>query len=108
MFTCMAAAIDGGEALLAQVRLRDLTNQAQIVGSHEARGPAKQILPDSAFLVKQPLHFVFQYCSQVAARRNFDRKASSMRKLITATGHPLQFTKGVRQNLSADLVHLIR
>ncbi len=92
----------------SQVRLTDLTKAARIVGSHQAQGPAKQILPDSNFLTDKPLQHAFVECSQRARTRNAHRKANSLRALMTRAGGRLEFSRAARQAVTPAVLQLIR
>ena len=86
-----------------------LRKQARIVGAHEARGPARQILPDDNFLQSLSVRDAFHDCSQKAAARNTKRKASSLRGLVTANGQRVEFDRAGRERwLTPGLTQLIR
>ena len=95
-------------SLYLQARLHNLTRAAHIVGSHEAQGPAKQILPDSNFLSVQPLRQAFVDCSQRARTRNAHRKANSLRALVTTSGRRVGFTREGREAISLAVLQMIR
>lgn len=75
---------------------------------HEARGRAQQILPDDNFRSVTTVRDAFFECSQLAQQRNRQRKAKSMRGLVTADGQQVQFTSEARRNISEHVVELIR
>lgn len=91
-----------------QARLDNLTKASRILQSHEATGPSKQIVPDAAFLVEQPLHSVFQRCTESANTRNKHRKTSSLTGLVTSGGQRVSFSKQARDKLPAEVLQLIR
>lgn len=91
-----------------QEQLNKLSKAARIIGSHEARGPAKQILPDSSFLSTLPLQQAFVECAQRARARNVNRKASSMKALVTHNRARVKFTGAARNTISPALLQLIR
>lgn len=76
--------------------------------SHEASGPARQILPDDSFLTADTVRGAFYACSQKAQHRHRQRKDSSLRKLVTADSQRITFSVAARNNISKDVVHLIR
>lgn len=94
--------------MCAQAQLSNLTAAARIIRSHQAVGPAKQILPDSAFLVKQPLQQVFQQCTRVANERNANRKATSLKGLVTSDGRRVEFSREARDMIPKAVEQLIR
>lgn len=91
-----------------QARLDNLTKASRILQSHEATGPSKQVVPDAAFLVEQPLHSVFQRCTESANTRNKHRKTISLAGLVTSGGKRVSFSKQARNKLPADVLQLIR
>ena len=76
--------------------------------SHEASGPARQILPDDSFLTEDTVRDAFEACSQKAQHRHRQRKDKSLRNLVTADGQRITFSAAARRNISKDVVHFIR
>ena len=95
-------------AALPQADVKAAGQEAAIVRSHEASGPARQILPDDSFLTEDTVRDAFYACSQKAQHRHRQRKDSSLRKLVTADGQHIIFSAAARNTISKDTVHLIR
>lgn len=101
-------AVERGPIVWLQEQLNKVSKAAHIVSSHKARGPAKQILPDSSFLSTLPLQQAFVECAQRARTRNANRKASSMKALVTINRARVEFTGAARNTISPALLQLIR
>jgi hypothetical protein len=78
------------------------------VRSHEASGPARQIVPDDSFQMEATVRDAFFDCSQRAQQRNRQRKATSMRGLVTTNGQNITFSAAARRNVSEDILQMIR
>ena len=100
--------VERGPTGWLQEQLNKLSKAARIVGSHEARGPAKQILPDSSFRSTLPLQQAFVECAQRARTRNANRKARSMRGLVTHDGALVEFSGAARNAISPAVLQKIR
>lgn len=91
-----------------QEEVRAVSQEAHIVHGHEARGRAQQILPDDNFRSVTTVRDAFFECSQLAQQRNRQRKANSLRGLVTADGQQVQFSSEARRNINEHVVELIR
>lgn len=97
-------------AELAEIkeRLKKLLGASRILRSHQAEGPAKQIMPDSAFLVNQPLQLAYQLCTRDAIGKSASRRVSSLGGLVTWNKRHTEFSQEARDLIPADVVQLIR
>jgi hypothetical protein len=95
-------------AALLQADVKAAGQEAAIVRSHEASGPARQILPDDSFHTEDTVRGAFYACSQKAQHRHRQRKDSSLRNLVTSDGQRIAFSAAARRNISKDVVHSIR
>lgn len=96
------------DTLQSQAQLKELAKEARIIGSHEAQGPAKQILPDSHFINESPLRQTVADCAQTARSRSAKRKVNSLTGLITHSGAHVRFSSASREAISPTVLQMIR